>query len=353
MAVRTENTQQSGRAAQTAGTGQTGIAPAKAYLQFGEEKNAVVFQVQFNPAELSFSAGQTGKKKKKDFQPGKENPACTWESVPGIRMSVKLIFDAGMEEREGSACDVHKTVRELFAEAEKNCGDIKSAFLWGEFIFPGILEGLSAEYTMFSPEGKILRANMELTIYLNDKQKVEELMGKYYDSLFGSQNKGRRRSAGKALLAVVKDRKEQETTDILINAAAALKNSGTGIMSEGIELFEVQYNPAAFFVKAESTRREYQNGTDKNAAESLSQSVFPGEQSFSLELFLEGAETQKTVLGFLGMLASEKKRQVLFAWGDFCFPGRVESMTGRCTMFDLFGNPIRAKVNMTLRLMIM
>ena len=333
------------------GTGQTGTAPAKAYLQFGEGENAGTFQVQFNPAELSFSAGQTGKKKKKDFQSGKKTSACTWETVPGIRMNIKLVFDAGIEEWEGSTCDVQGKVRELFEKKKKNCGDTKAAFLWGEFVFPGILEGLSAEYTMFSPEGKILRANVELTIYLNDKQKVKELMGTHYDSLFKSPGKGQRSSAGKALLAVVKDREEKETTDILVNAAAALRGGGTLSMADGMELFEVQYNPASFSVRAESTRREFENGADKNTAESLSQSVFPGEQTFSVELLLEGEETQKTVLGFLGMLSSERKRQVLFAWGDFCFPGRVESMSGSCTMFDPFGNPIRAKVSMTLRLM--
>ena len=73
MAAYTENRY----AALLQGTGQTGTAPAKAYLQFGEGENAGTFQVQFNPAELSFSAGQTGKKKKKDFQSGKKTSACT------------------------------------------------------------------------------------------------------------------------------------------------------------------------------------------------------------------------------------------------------------------------------------
>lgn len=141
------------------------------------------FTVQFNPMELQFSTERGSKKKKKDLQQkeGKiSEEACIKESVPGINMSVRLILDAGFSETN----DVQRKTEGLLAAAKMSARELKASFCWENFVFTGIMESVSAEYTMFDEEGHPIRADIDFTISLTDKEKMAEIMNTDYKELF-------------------------------------------------------------------------------------------------------------------------------------------------------------------------
>lgn len=153
----------------------------KAYA--GPSENGSDFTVQFNPVELQFSTERGSKKKKKDLQAkGKKAFKKTYikESVPGIHMSARLIFDAGFSETN----DVQRKTEGLIAAAKSSAGDIKASFCWENFVFTGILESVSAEYTMFDEGGHPLRSDVDFTISLTDKEKMAEILNSDYRELF-------------------------------------------------------------------------------------------------------------------------------------------------------------------------
>lgn len=89
--------------------------------------------------------------------------------------------------------------------------------------------------------------------------------------------------------------------------------------------FEVQYNPVTLRL-------------EKGA-------------SLSFELIFDNQgdrDVQSTVQGFMGMLASEEGRHVIFYWGDMSYPGEVTQMRASYEYFSAQGVPLRAKINMTI-----
>lgn len=62
-------------------------------------------------------------------------------------------------------------------------------FAWNDIFYGGVLNNISAEYTMFSPTGKPIRAVVNLGLLLNDPSIGQGEMGlwkEHYNDLFGS-----------------------------------------------------------------------------------------------------------------------------------------------------------------------
>lgn len=145
--------------------------------------NGCVFPVQFNPSELQFSTESGSKKKKNNFQ-GKGGKISKEDyvsvAIPGIHMSVKLVFD-GYFEKEGY---VQRVTEGLLAAAKESSRGLITSFSWEKFVFTGILENVSAEYTMFDAEGCPVRSNVDFTVSLTDKKKMAEILETDYQALF-------------------------------------------------------------------------------------------------------------------------------------------------------------------------
>ena len=55
-----------------------------------------------------------------------------------------------------------------------------------------------------------------------------------------------------------------------------------------------------------------------------------------------------TTNAFIGMLMSEKTRNVVFQWADMCFAGEVTEVRAIYTMFSTTGRPVRSEVTLNI-----
>lgn len=84
-----------------------------------------------------------------------------------VTLAMDLIFDSSLNPEMG----IRKEV-EGFLSAARNPLKRKVVFVWNKIRFEGDLSEVSAEYTMFSREGKPLRAKISITINSNGKRGV-------------------------------------------------------------------------------------------------------------------------------------------------------------------------------------
>lgn len=131
-------------------------------------------KVQFNPETLrvTFSAQRSG-----GDQSG--GAASQFLGTGTTKLSLDLWFDVTVPTPEGTkdpaapADDVRRITQRVayFITPQKN-GDQwvppGVRFVWGTFIFDGIMESLNEELDFFSEEGKPLRAKMSITIGRQD-----------------------------------------------------------------------------------------------------------------------------------------------------------------------------------------
>ena len=160
-----------------------------------------VFQVEFNPAEMSFEAYGGGKAQKLNFALNGKISMTYEEMKPRILMRVPLIFDdcertdAFMAEKFGDLMAMGRTVIsnvantmtgdtysvrpkvEGFIAALRNDNTRKLQFCWADMKYGGILESIDVEYTMFNMEGHPIRANVHLGIMLVDTEVSNRNMG--------------------------------------------------------------------------------------------------------------------------------------------------------------------------------
>ena len=173
-----------------------------------------VYEVKFNPSEMSFQAYGGGNVQRMNLaDPGAEQKVSIEfvEMKPRIMLNVPLIFDdyertdAFMMEKFSDPTAMARTVVtsvantltgntysvrpqvEGFVAALRNKKTRKITFFWGNMEYKGILEMVSAEYTMFNMEGHPIRATVNLGILLVDETVGDNNMGywqKSYDEAF-------------------------------------------------------------------------------------------------------------------------------------------------------------------------
>lgn len=70
--------------------------------------------------------------------------------------------------------------------------------------------------------------------------------------------------------------------------------------------------------------------------------------SFAFNTFGDGYSVQKPCEGLLALLNFKKLKQVIFMWSDMFFHGELTSVDVSYEMFNKLGNPILAKVRLTI-----
>lgn len=63
----------------------------------------------------------------------------------------------------------------------------------------------------------------------------------------------------------------------------------------------------------------------------------------------DGCSVQKQVEGIIGLMMNPYTRQVVFGWSDMEFRGELTAVTAAYTMFNPVGNPIFARVNLSIQ----
>lgn len=149
------------------------------------------FYVQFNPSELSIREAigvsdmdednlMEEKKRLLDgIKVGYQRPmrsSTAWTKKGKMTLSVSLFFNTLEKLNQNSYEDVRKYVGQLYPytnSAQDSSRALEQIyFSWGSISVAGILTGMDVRYTMFAPNGKPVRAQVELSItgdYVGDR----------------------------------------------------------------------------------------------------------------------------------------------------------------------------------------
>ena len=184
-----------------------------------------LFYVQFNPNELSLSGYGGGLASKTDFSE-KGNSITFDKADVRITLNVRLIFDkvdpqdafmadkantsttamatgaakAALTEKEKKDYSVQTEV-EGFIAALRSKYTRRITFHWGTMTYTGILNRVSAQYTMFNVQGLPVRAFVNLSLVCADEAVSPSSMGMwqaYYQELFEAGNQSYVKAAEKA-----------------------------------------------------------------------------------------------------------------------------------------------------------
>lgn len=189
-------------------------------------------------------------------------------------------------------------------------------------------------------------------------------------------------------------------TQSLNAAASALEGnpvSGNGSASfaamkkianaNGFVAMEVQYNPSTIYIQSAQGEREINDGSLDNMANTqIRQFRSPSVTNLSFQLVFdamnqmdafmldasmmstggamalvkdiynnwgdsEGFTVRPQVEGLIASLYSPLTRRAIFSWAGMVFAGEMLQVTGKYTMFNKIGNPIRATVDITMQQM--
>ncbi len=179
----------------------------------------MVFTVQFNPGKLSFNGSGGGLNQKKNYgvstkrKKERGRGSVSFEKAKArIEMKVPLIFDqtvntdafffdkflfspsnvvkgvvqAGMKAAGKLNYSVQPVVEAFIAMLRQESTRYVE-FCWGALVYRGIVNYISANYTMFSVSGQPVRATVELSMVLADEEVSESSMGdwqKHYEAAF-------------------------------------------------------------------------------------------------------------------------------------------------------------------------
>jgi len=199
------------------GTGLAVLDGPQSLLSGIEGATKKLFYVQFNPNELSLSGYGGGLASKTDFSE-KGNSITFDKAEVRITMNVKLIFDkvdpqdAFMGDKANLSTTAMATgaVKAVKAARGKNEYSVQTevegfiaalrskytrriTFHWGTMTYTGVLNRVSAQYTMFNVQGLPVRAYVNLSLVCADETVSPNSMGMwqaYYEELFetGSQS---------------------------------------------------------------------------------------------------------------------------------------------------------------------
>ena len=184
-----------------------------------------LFYVQFNPNELSLSGYGGGLASKTDFSE-KGNSITFDKADVRITLNVRLIFDkvdpqdAFMADKANTSTTAMATGAAKAALTAKGKKDYsvqtevegfiaalrskytrRITFHWGTMTYTGILNRVSAQYTMFNVQGLPVRAFVNLSLVCADEAVSPSSMGMwqaYYQELFEAGNQSYVKAAEKA-----------------------------------------------------------------------------------------------------------------------------------------------------------
>jgi hypothetical protein len=156
-----------------------------------EESGGQKVVVQFNPETLKMTfANQIETPKSGDQANG--NAGRQFVGSGTTKLSLQLWFDASATQ-DNPVDDVRRLTQQVifFMRAKPSKKDAKKVtppgvrFLWGSFMFDGLVDSLEESLEFFSPQGKPLRASMTLAL---SQQKI--LKADFKDDAKGPSTKG-------------------------------------------------------------------------------------------------------------------------------------------------------------------
>ena len=149
--------------------------------------DAKQFEVQFNPVSLKIHAGGKPSKEKTGADINHKNIDYGTNGV-NVYVTVPLIFDGTQDNKNvngisGDSVKENKVEEAVnqFLEAVRNPCARNIKFSWGNQVYSGQLYSVSTEYTMFSGQGRGIRATVTLSLLCSitaeDVEKLKENQG--------------------------------------------------------------------------------------------------------------------------------------------------------------------------------
>ena len=171
---------------------------------FSESSTKKQYVVRFNPSELSLSASGGENAGIKVLKTSLDGSAITTGYVDmdaSIDLNVRLIID-DMDVEDcfmNEIVDAKGTAKKAVKAATKKKNSVQNqvegfiaalrspytrriTFIWGKMSYKGVLNSVNAEYTMFSIQGRPVRAVVDLDIACLDEDISESNMGQWEDS---------------------------------------------------------------------------------------------------------------------------------------------------------------------------
>ena len=108
-------------------------------------------------------------------------------------------------------------------------------------------------------------------------------------------------------------------------------------IAAGGKAVEVQYNPSALQLWADVSSAACGCPQISGMADCTAQSVDRGGMTLSMELIVDNTgryETADMVQAFLGLMARERTKQVIFAWEEMTFYGSIQALSAVYEMVD-------------------
>lgn len=185
--------------------------------------------------------------------------------------------------------------------------------------------------------------------------------------------------------------KAKKIKDLALQKAALAQSLLDGNAGDGFEkkadcdryFFSVQYNPSEFSIIGEKGIDYYTDLEKKRGTRQVSVPRETGTNELTLSLIFDETviadaflsegllglvsgnptQTAKSIAGiaskrrsvkkyvdaFTACIGNNKVERVMFVWGSFMFVGMFSRLNVQYTMFDKFGNPIRANMHLTLK----
>lgn len=147
--------------------------------EVAKETGKKTLKVQFNPETLRVNF--TNQRSGGDQRGG---AAAQFVGRGNTRLSLELWFDVtapGIDEKINHGGDVRQVTREVvhFITPQKELKDAPPGirFVWGTFLFDGILESIDESLEYFSEDGKPLRARVSLNVFQQSIQRIEKNEG--------------------------------------------------------------------------------------------------------------------------------------------------------------------------------
>ncbi|RZL85262.1 MAG: peptidoglycan-binding protein [Rhodococcus sp. (in: high G+C Gram-positive bacteria)] len=132
-------------------------------------------EVQFNPESLKVTYSNT-------VAGGDQSggAAIQYVSKSSTKLTAELWFDASATANVADVRELTKKVNHFFVPVRQGEGLAPPAvrFLWGSFLFEGVMESMDETLEFFSAEGRPLRAKVALSIASQDIQfQIQALAG--------------------------------------------------------------------------------------------------------------------------------------------------------------------------------
>jgi hypothetical protein len=116
-----------------------------------KKSDGEIIPIQFNPSEYSINSQGTTVE---------NDGSHTLKEIRKEELSMSLIFDTYMADEKEDVRSYTQPIVELAEGLEKNKPSV--TFIWGSVNFCGAVDSVAQKFTMFMPDGKPVRAELEV-----------------------------------------------------------------------------------------------------------------------------------------------------------------------------------------------